>query len=538
MALVYPDEPGFWDPAVSYEDIYTLRSKQGRGVPFKLYQSQRILAAALMHCYFHKKWLAFIKPRQMGSSTLFTATATHHAAFRDGCHAFIMAHKKEVASELANMAVHFHKNMPDEVRPRNLKGKKRTLEFPDHNGRLDIASVLDDEPMRGLTKQYGVCTEVSSWNDKKGEEAWTSARNAIPEESGILVAESTPKHEDDHLHRLVKEAAEPDSKWFKVFIPWTQIEEYAINPPPGWAPRGDTRDYIDKYGISDAQAYWMATVGLPKSTYRLDKFMSEYPINEYECWLVRGESVFDATAILGRLRELDGGTGLGHEMEPFMEWEAPKEGRKYLITCDPTGSWAERDMCGIEVLDIDECAQVAEYMGHLTAFDCAKMLYELSLKYNNAPIYVEANGVGEAVLAFLISVFSCRNVYHRPGDGQRMPGWHSNKKTKAESVAFLQELIRDGSMTIRSVRLLHQLMNYRGQWDGLSGSSRDSQGGHYDLVAACCIAAWAWRREAPRKYADRQRTAKEVAAAAIDRIMRQFRTRDTGSNVTRFGKHL
>ena len=59
-------------------------------------------------------------------------------------------------------------------------------------------------------------------------------------------------------------------------------------------------------------------------------------------------------------------------------------------------------------------------------------------------------------------------------------------------MSIAQELIDDGSVTIMSRRLLQQLLQYRGQWDGMA---RDSKGGHFDLVAAFCIGMWAWKNE-------------------------------------------
>ena len=66
---------------------------------------------------------------------------------------------------------------------------------------------------------------------------------------------------------------------------------------------------------------------------------------------------------------------------------------------------------------------------------------------------------------------------------------------KAEAIAFAQEMLTDGTVKPASARMLRQLLNYRGQWDKVSANKRDAQGGHFDLVAAFCIACWAWRAE-------------------------------------------
>jgi hypothetical protein len=530
------DDPSFWDHEVFFPQAMHLRNEDGAIVPMHLRPVQRILNAAVQRCYAENRWLAFVKPRKVGSSVFFTGVVTQHAAFRNGCYAAILAHKNDVAQELAMVAIRFHERMPKDIRPRKTRGLKRTLEFPDIDSKLDIASVKDDEPLRGSTGiQALVATEISSWGESGGPDAWTSVLSNVPREGGFVVGESTPKHENDQLHVLWKEADRPGSKWLKVFAPWTLVDEYQVDPPPYWSPSADVAAYAHRHLLTPAQAFWMQTEGLSKCANRLDKFMAEYPINEIECWQMAGDCVFDRDKLTAQLQARDEGTALSSEVNAYEEFVEPKDGHKYIIFCDPSGSWAERDMHGVEVLDVDTCEQVAEYLGHESAYLHARRLADMGLRYNKATIYVEANGVGEAVLSHLMALRYPR-VFHHPRSDGKKPGWWSSQKSKAEAVSMLSELIYDGSIKLYSQRGIRQLVAYRGQWDKLS---RDVQGGHFDLAAALCGAAWAWRHEVGGRY--------QRGLADPDAVFHQwwskFKDRVTGNlghrdGDTRWGRHV
>ena len=536
MHRVDPDHPDFWRPDV-FCPLTKIRTKSGSLETFHLWDHQKILAAAVWRAYQERKWLVHVKPRQEGSSTFFTTVATQHACFRSGCFVGILAHKKSVAQQLANISIRAHKHLPDYIRPKKSAGLKRSLELPGLDSRITIESVKSDEPLRGNTVQVLLATEISSWSDTAGPEAWTSALNAVSDDGGFVIGESTPKFHGDELHRVCMDAESAGSKWLKVFIPWTMVQEYSKAPHPGWKPIKIIQEYWDEHPeLSPGQAYWMQTMGMPKCRNNLVKFKSEYPVNEIECWMLSGDAIYDASILLKRLQDIDGGTGVSVELDDYVEWEEPKKESKYVITCDPAGSWAKKDKFGIQVLNIDNCFQAAEYLGHMEAYQIARKLVHLGERYNMARIYVEANGVGEAVLSHLMAM-GYKNIYFRPVSGhggrRRQPGWYCNVKTKAQAEGYLQQLIQDGSIRLNSVRAIRQLINYRGQWSRLS---RDISGGHFDLASSLSIAAWAWRAECGAGYVASNKPVDPNVA--FRRILRKIDGMSRPSQSSRWGDHI
>jgi hypothetical protein len=535
--LVGPGHPEFWNPERFLPQL-KVRAKDGSIVPFELWSHQRILAAAVRRCYAENRWLVHVKPRQEGSSTFFCGVGYQHAAYRPGCLVALLAHKQKTSTNLARIANRFHAHTPDAIRVPRKSGVKTYLEFPSIDSRFTIETVRGEEPLRGDTVQVLLASEVALWSETAGPDAWTAALNAVPLDSGFVIAESTPHHFGDQLQKLVMESEQPGSKWLKVFIPWTMVEEYRIAPPPNWVPPKDVLDYANDHGLPPERAYWVQREGLPKCAGDWAKFMAEYPINEIDCWSLAGEAVFPLEPLRRRLREIDKGTGLGIENEDYVEFCTPNVDHTYVVTLDPAGSWSKRDHHGMQVLDLEECEQAAEYQGHMPAHKLAKLAVETATKYNNAWIYVEANGLGEAVLSHIL-VLGYRNVYFRQNTygantGSRMPGWYATAKSKAEAVTWLQELIADGSLRLHSVRCIRQLVNYRGQWDQLS-KARDERGGHFDLVAALAIAAWAWKHQ--RGRLGFRKNVSDPAANMMAMMRRLLDSSDSTGIETPWGKH-
>ncbi len=502
-AALLDDPERFWDPA-EYLPYLKVKPKRGPLIPFDLWSHQQLLAAFTVAAYEYEKWLVHVKPRQEGSSTFFAGVAAQHATCRPGTRVGVMAHKRAVAKELVKIAIRFYNTTPAfDLRPTKSAGPKTFLRLkfadrPDEDSEIVYASARDEEPFRGETIHFLLATEVSSWSETGGPDAWAAALSAVPRD-GFVIAESTPKHHGDELHGLWTDAHEPGSKWMPVFIPWTKVEEYAATPPVGWLASPEVADYAHKNMLTDEQAFWMQTVGLDKTRRDMSKFRAEYPVSEDDCWLQAGDAVYNVDMLQEMRRRVDGNTGLMSKYGEKEVFVPPVLGHRYLIFVDPASELTKRDFFGVQVIDIDSCEQVAEFHGHHETYNIARVIREWHETYFRARVYVEANGVGESLITTLrgMGLRTPEVLYHRraaAGDGRLTPGWWSSDRYKHEAVSALQELINDGSLTLHSVRLIRQLIAYRGH-----RNQRDGEGGHFDLASAMAGAAWAWRNEAKRR---------------------------------------
>lgn len=527
----------FWDP------WYYLQHQTVRGISgiqkWQPWSHLRILCAGVTRCYREGKWLNHLKARREGSTATLVGIGYQNAAHRTGCTSAFLGFKKESALSMAKIAVRYWQHEPEAWRPKRRPGLKRLLAFDQLDSEIVVAAVKDDEPLRGEGIQFTLANELSSWQSNKAQDVWVAVRSAVAEHHGLLVVDSTGRYAGDPASLVWKEGKEPGSPWLNLFIPWTLIERYSLEPPPKWEPHPLVRYYLDTHpGITEAQAYWMHKVGLPKCKYDLAKFMAEYPYDELEPFQVSGECLFDAIQLTARLRQLDQGTGLLRELSEYEEFYAPVPGHHYVVACDPASSFAEKDFFGVVVMDVTTCEVVAEYVGHKKAFIMARLLIELSSRYNHGNIYVEANGVGEGVLSHL-DAMGYRHVFWRRDitSSRPKPGWWSNVAHKAQALGIAQELVQDGSIILHSRRLIEQILGYRGGWES---SRRDLQGGHFDLFAAFCIACWAYMAELGRGH-QKVKTKQALEQEALDNFNRALETLAPssmpGGTMTPWGMH-
>jgi hypothetical protein len=499
-------------------------TKSGQRVQFKLWQHQVMLARATVDCWAQGKFgLVHVKPRQEGASAFICAVMTWYAMFTPGTRAAILSYKREHTTAMAQRCVGYWSSLPEWARPARRAQVKNSLIFDGIDSQLLLTSARSDEPLRGDTVQMLFADEISSWGKEDSDAAWTASRNAVPDEGGFIFAASTPKGYGDALHKLWEEADEPGSRWHKVFIPWTEIEEYRVQPPKGWRPTREVYDYAQKYGLTAAQAFWAQTVALPKCVGDWSRFLSEYPPDEVSCWVRAGDATMPTDALLPMLQGLDRNRVQG-DMELY---EEPNPLHRYIITVDPASGYTKRDATGALLWNITTWTQAGEIRGNAEPHVMAQMLAQLSTKYNRALIYVEANGIGEAIISHLAIMRRIPLYFREKGK----PGWWSTGKSKAEAVSDAIEFIREGSLVAKSPRLIRQLMQYRGAWT----RARDESGGHFDLAHAFFLACWALKRYAPSHRLPRRPQGPNDLVARYRRVNGVYHPVNQGN--TPWGEH-
>jgi hypothetical protein len=161
----------------------------------------------------------------------------------------------------------------------------------------------------------------------------------------------------------------------------------------------------------------------------------------------------------------------------------------------------------------------------------------MAKKYNEATVYVEANGVGDGLLLSLVHL-GYRRIYHRGKGSDKKPGWWSDQRRKVEAFTIAQELLEDGTCCINSHRLLRQMQESLGPMG--DSRARDSEGGHFDLTMAWCMAMWAYKNEGVSSYQARKTDAKELANRAWRAFLRKINGKaDAGTGIeNRWGNHI
>jgi hypothetical protein len=138
-----------------------------------------------------------------------------------------------------------------------------------------------------------------------------------------------------------------------------------------------------------------------------------------------------------------------------------EESHVYVAGVD-TSEGDGTDYCAIEVWDVIEQEQVAEFRGRVTSRILARMADYVGRYYNNALLVVERNGIGRATIQELDDVLLYPNLYrpkkanNKPGP----PGFSTNVSTKPLlNKAIIDNVGKDG-FRVYSFRLYKELCIY------------------------------------------------------------------------------
>jgi hypothetical protein len=161
------------------------------------------------------------------------------------------------------------------------------------------------------------------------------------------------------------------------------------------------------------------------------------------------------------------------------------------------------DYSAAQVIDIEDCSQVAEYRGMITTKDYGNFLVSLATEYNNALLVIENANVGWACIQQVIdrgygNLFYMSNDLkyidvekqitnrHYREERQMVAGFSTTTKTSPLIISSLDSYIQNKDILIRSVRLIDELFTFI--WN--NGKAEAMRGYNDDLTMAMGIGLW------------------------------------------------
>lgn len=122
------------------------------------------------------------------------------------------------------------------------------------------------------------------------------------------------------------------------------------------------------------------------------------------------------------------------EIRNFWIWKHPEPNGKYLVSCDPSSGTSQDRAC-IQVLDVENMEQCAEFYGFITTSQLPNIIKDIARVYNDAYVVVEANSIGDGVFNALYynqndpygNVFKQKKVSNGI---TRFTGWITDVKTR------------------------------------------------------------------------------------------------------------
>jgi len=449
------------------EDRIKVRNRNGAIVPLAANDAQKAFEAA------RQKKNIVLKARQMGITTWIAARFFMKTITARGVLTVQVAHTREAAEGIFRMVQRFWEHLPDEAREGPLRRSRANVGqmcFTELDSEFRIISAGDPGAGRGLSIQNLHLSEVSRW---PGDAAETLAGlRAALAPTGELVIESTPNGAGGCFYEEWNRAATNGT--VQHFFPWWLEPAYISAAVPEADYTDEERALAARNNLSPQQIGFRRS--LESSFHGLRA--QEYAEDAISCFKTSGDCCFVVDMIFKRLDELppplsqDDGT---------LFWFPPLAGKQYIVAVDTAGGGADGDYAAVQVIEREKGLQCAELKKKLNPLELARAAAKLAHSYNNAPIAVERNNHGTAVLAYLQNTEKYTSVYEQNG----LPGWLTSAASKPVMIARLGALLVESPGIFYSRRLLEECRTYNNLPNGGTGAA---SGAHDDCVMAMAIA--------------------------------------------------
>jgi hypothetical protein len=240
---------------------------------------------------------------------------------------------------------------------------------------------------------------------------------------------ATPNSLFKNTYRAAKEGRSP---WKAIFLPWYARPErdqawYEIQKQDIFGRTGGLDDLFQQYPATDEEAL------APPQLDRRIPFQ----------WIMKC------------YRELPVLTDTGYNL-PFMQlFVAPQDWHQYVIGADTAEGNPTSDLSVASIIDRANLEEVCVLAGKMEPKVFAGYLHSLSRIFRGAPMLVERNNHGHAVLLALSEMYNYNNRLLRGEDGR--PGWQTTSRSKDLMYSIGADVLREGKAIIHCATTKTQL---------------------------------------------------------------------------------
>lgn len=511
-------------------------------IPFILNNPQRRYLAMLESQRNDNRPIRVImlKARQWGGSTITQIyMAWIQLVHMRNWNSIICAHLKDAAANIKGMYTKLLNNYPAWLLNSNEQPHFQPFERTSNTSiiaqrgcKVTICSSESPEAVRGSDAVMAHLSEAAFWSNTPAHTPEGLIRSiygsiAITPLS-MVVIESTANGTGSYFHREYIRATRDESDKKAIFVPWYEIEIYAM-PISNYKQFIESLDKYEKWlwqqgATLEAIAWYRAK---RKEYTRHADMMAEYPSDETEAFSYSGERVFDPIAVQ-RLRQHchapswvgeiagDGITGKDalrnihfapEKMGNLRIWNMPQHDismrNRYITVVDVGGRSRRADFSVIAVFDrcgllVDNTINlVAQWRGHIDHDLLAWKATQIAAFYNNALLVIESNTLetscDDTCSQYILDTIArhYRNLYARniSGDSinEAVPtrwGFHMNRNTKSIIINTMINALRNNLFIERDLDACHEYDVFERKSNGSYGAQ---EGEHDDILITRCI---------------------------------------------------
>ncbi|MBR5843336.1 MAG: hypothetical protein IKY75_02005 [Bacteroidaceae bacterium] len=520
-----------------------IKDKQGQdNIPFILNRPQRRYIAMLEAQRTSNKpiRLIMLKARQWGGSTI---TQVYMAWIQlvhcRNWNSIICAHLKDAAANIKGMYTKLLDNYPawllnstEQPHFQPFERTSNTSYIAQRGCKITICSSESPEAVRGNDAAMAHLSEAAFWSDTPAHTPESLIRSIygsialLP--NSMVVIESTANGTGGYFHREYTRACRGESDKECIFVPWYEIEMYAIpidNPAEFASSLDRYEQWLWSKGATLEAIAWYRAKRREYS--RHADMMAEYPSDENEAFAYSGERIFDPLAVQ-RLRkhcsqpiavgdmvakQLTGRDALSdihfvEEQQGLLKiWHMPIIDKtirnRYIVAVDVGGRSHKADYSVIAVFDRigmlqgDTVELVAQWRGHIDHDLLAWKAAQIATFYNKALLVIESNTLETScddsrsnyILDTIASHY--RNLYARQASGDEIYesapsrwGFHMNRSTKSALVHTMINALRNDFYIEHDECACHEFDVFERKTNGSFGAQ---DGEHDDMLITRCM---------------------------------------------------
>lgn len=508
------------------ENFLTIRTKEGKEIPFRLNAAQRKAYNAMKkqaEAGLPVRVIA-LKARQLGFSTLGAGISFAFTAVQPNTDAMVLAHVSEATSNIFKMHNLFLDNLPAPIKPMVKSSNAQELLFenptkdesekeqsPGLRSRIRCATAGGHGVGRSYTIRCLHASEMAWWpGDKK--ETLIGALQAVPAIPGTIVfIESTPNGFDEFKKQWDR-AVSGESDFVPVFCAWFENEDYRRKVPPNTKWSQEELQIKAEFGLDDEQLAWRRWAIANNCDGDLNLFHQEYPATPEEAFISSGTCYFDTKKVHKRLRELvdykpvkRGAFAydvvfspsaqfitlqeirwVDDEKGPICIHKMPKKDMPYVIGGDTAGEGS--DYFTAFVMDNTGADTVAELRLQLSEQEYTRQLYCLGMFYNAALLAPEVNfstyPINTLQAMGYPKLFVRTNEASYEHEDKHSFGYRTDQVTRPMMLATCKQFLENFPEKIISVQLLHEMLTFVYDKNGRPSAA---VGEHDDMVMGFSI---------------------------------------------------
>lgn len=357
------------DPFYFIENYVFISHPKHGVLKFKMYDYQRNLIASFIRNRFN----IILKARQLGISTVVAAYALHRALFKSNQNILICATKLDTAKSILYTIRMMHKRLPKIFSYFNECVSNSVTVLGFSNGSIIHSATTTEDLGRSQALSLLIVDEAA-WVRKPHslDKIWASLRPTLAT-GGDCVLISTPNGIGNKFYELYKEAEEGKNEFVAHKLMWY------LRYDKDWFEK----ECKDKTPREIAQEYCCEFLGSSANVIPIDK------ITQIQKDVTINSSLIDTV----------------NEDYVNIYKDGNKENSLNVMFCDVSRGENAVDYSAFNIIDIVNKQQIVDFKAKIDLYRYANIAVKYSFIYN-APILIENNGVGQALITSIMTLYN------------------------------------------------------------------------------------------------------------------------------------